>query len=65
MKSRMKRVRTFIWAKKWRALGVLLLLGAVSFFLIKKFFLTKPDTSFVSNDYTVMTGEVANSLSLA
>lgn len=58
-------VFSYLRKKKWRSLGGLLILLALCFWLFKNFLSPQADTSFVSNDYTVMTGEVANSLSLA
>lgn len=54
-----------LWAKKWRALVVVILLLWLIYWGYRKFFPTKADETFVSMDYTVITWDVAKTINLA
>lgn len=59
-------VGIFSWfrrKKRW-TLSALILIGILAFLLGKKYFSSKTNPDFFSNDYTVMTGEVSNSLNM-
>ncbi len=65
MKSFLKTSFLWIWSKKWWALAALIVLGVLGFWLVKKYWTSEPSAFYVNNDYTVATGDVVNSLSLA
>lgn len=64
MKSFFKRSLQWIRSKKRWALILVLLLWLGATRAAKKFFITKPESSFVSGEHTVATGDIIKSLSL-
>ena len=65
MKDFLRSIFLWLWTKKWRVLVVLIFLVAGGFWLWKKYFWKQDDTSIVSADYVVTTGDVGRTLNLA